>query len=136
MKALKTTIKWIIAIVVICLAAYFLASFNGLSVSRNIASVNGSKLTQAEYKYYLDEKSDKTIVSFEYPESFEEGKNERYYPIPTDENQKRYDAYLEKARALENVFFLGRLGDYKYYNMDETVRRALSFFEKEVKNGK
>ena len=89
-----------------------------------------------EYKYYLDEKSDKTIVSFEYPESFEEGKNERYYPIPTDENQKRYDAYLEKARALENVFFLGRLGDYKYYNMDETVRRALSFFEKEVKNGK
>ena len=54
MNALKTTIKWIVAIVVICLAAYFLASINGLSVSRNIASVNGSKLTQAEYKYYLE----------------------------------------------------------------------------------
>jgi len=53
-NALKTTIKWIVAIVVICLAAYFLASINGLSVSRNIASVNGSKLTQAEYKYYLE----------------------------------------------------------------------------------
>ena len=54
MNTLKATIKWIIAIVVICLAAYFLASINGLSVSRDIASVNGNKLTQAEYKYYLE----------------------------------------------------------------------------------
>lgn len=61
MNALKTTIKWVIAILVICLAAYLLAKYNGLSVSRNIAEVNGNesaeaeyKLTEAEYKYFLE----------------------------------------------------------------------------------
>lgn len=85
-----------------------------------------------EYKYYLDEKSDKTILSFEYPCAYEEGKNERYYPIPDSDNQKLYEKYLEQAKLLKNVYFIGRLGDYKYYNMDQTVARALDLFE-EVK---
>lgn len=83
-----------------------------------------------EYKYYLDEKSAKTVVSFEYPEAFERGRNERYYPIPDKENQALYDRYLQEAAKLKNVYFLGRLGDYKYYNMDQTVARALELFEK------
>lgn len=82
-----------------------------------------------EYKYYLDEKSDKTIVSYEYSCPYEEGKNERYYPIPDDDNQKLYNQYLNKAKELKNVYFIGRLGDYKYYNMDQTVARALELFE-------
>lgn len=80
-----------------------------------------------EYKYYLDEKSDKTVVSYEYPCAFEIGKNERYYPIPADENQILYNRYLAKAKELQNVYFIGRLGDYKYYNMDQAVGRALAF---------
>jgi UDP-galactopyranose mutase len=83
-----------------------------------------------EYKYYLDQKSDHTIVSYEYPCSFEKGKNERYYPIPDSKNQALYEQYATKAHALENVYFLGRLGDYKYYNMDQTVLRALEMFDK------
>lgn len=83
-----------------------------------------------EYKYYLDEKSAKTVVSFEYPEAFERGRNERYYPIPDKENQVLYDRYLQEAAKLKNIYFLGRLGDYKYYNMDQTVARALELFEK------
>ena len=82
-----------------------------------------------EYKYYLDEKSNKTIVSYEYPCPYEEGKNERYYPIPDDDNQKLYNQYLNKAKELKNVYFIGRLGDYKYYNMDQTVASALELFE-------
>lgn len=82
-----------------------------------------------EYKYYLDEKSPKTILSFEYPCPFEDGKNERYYPIPGKENEALYNRYLEKAKTLNNVRFIGRLGDYKYYNMDQTVARALELFE-------
>lgn len=78
-----------------------------------------------EYKYYLDEKSEQTIVSFEYPCPYEEGKNERYYPIPDDSNQKLYEQYRAKAAKLPNVHFVGRLGDYKYYNMDQVVARAL-----------
>lgn len=82
-----------------------------------------------EYKYYLDEKSDKTIVSYEYSCPFENGKNERYYPIPDKENQDLYNHYAEKAKTLKNVYFIGRLGDYKYYNMDQTVLRALELFK-------
>ena len=81
-----------------------------------------------EYKYHLDEKSGKTVVSYEYPCAFEIGKNERYYPIPDDKNQALYNRYLAKAKTLKNVYFIGRLGDYKYYNMDQVVKRALNFF--------
>ncbi|EAH7988401.1 UDP-galactopyranose mutase [Campylobacter jejuni] len=86
-----------------------------------------------EYKYYFNEKSKKTVLSYEYPCEYEEGKNERYYPIPNDENQKLYEKYLQEASKLENVHFLGRLGDYKYYDMDKTIERVLCFFRMTVK---
>ncbi|WP_392562639.1 UDP-galactopyranose mutase [Orbus sturtevantii] len=82
-----------------------------------------------EYKYYLDEISSKTIISYEYPQEFERGKNERYYPVPKDINHEIYKKYNEEANKLSNVYFLGRLGDYKYYNMDQIVARALVLFE-------
>lgn len=87
-----------------------------------------------EYKYYLDEKSDKTILSYEYPCEYKDGKNERYYPIPNEDNQKLYKKYLEELLKLNNarrsgiprwIYMLGRLGDYKYYNMDEVAEKAL-----------
>ncbi len=82
-----------------------------------------------EYKYYLDEKSNKTIVSYEYSCPFVDGQNERYYPIPDSENQDLYNKYANRAKDLTNVYFVGRLGDYKYYNMDQTVLRALELYE-------
>ena len=82
-----------------------------------------------EYKYYLDDKSEKTVIAKEYSEFFELGKNERYYPIPKDENAALYNKYLEKAKTLKNVYFLGRLGDYKYYDMDKAILRAIELFE-------
>jgi len=83
-----------------------------------------------EYKYYLDEKSPKTIVSYEFPCPFAEGKNERYYPLPDAANQCLYDKYKTLADELKNVYFVGRLGNYKYYNMDQTVKRSLELFER------
>jgi len=82
-----------------------------------------------EYKYYLNDNSPKTVIAKEYSEKFEIGKNERYYPIPNDDNAKLYARYLEEANKLENVYFLGRLGDYKYYDMDKAIARALNLFE-------
>lgn len=82
-----------------------------------------------EYKYYLDDKSEKTVIAKEYSEFFEPGKNERYYPIPKEENNELYQKYLSEAEKLENVYFLGRLGDYKYYDMDKAILRALEVFE-------
>jgi len=85
-----------------------------------------------EYKYYLGDKSNRTVIAKEFSESFELGKNERFYPIPKKENFDLYNKYLEKSKTLKNVYFLGRLGDYKYYDMDKAIARALSVF-KELK---
>ena len=82
-----------------------------------------------EYKHYLSDKSDKTVIAKEYSEPFELGKNERYYPIPKEENTILYNKYLNKAKTLKNVYFLGRLGDYKYYDMDKAILRAMEVFE-------
>ena len=83
-----------------------------------------------EHKYFLDEKSNKTIISVEYPKVFSLGKNERYYPINNEKNDKLYNKYLRESKKLNNVYFFGRLGDYKYYNMDLAVERVFELFEK------
>lgn len=84
-----------------------------------------------EYKHFLNDVSDKTVVSFEYSSAFERGKNERCYPIARPENAALYARYREAARqAFPQVHFLGRLGDYKYYDMDKAVARALELVEK------
>ena len=82
-----------------------------------------------EYKYYLDDKSDKTVIAKEYSEDFELGKNERYYPIPNDDNFDLYYKYLYESEKYKNVHFLGRLGDYKYYNMDCAIERSIEVYE-------
>lgn len=83
-----------------------------------------------EHKYFLDEKSNNTIISVEYPQAFSLGKNERYYPINNEKNDKLYNKYLRESKKLENVYFFGGLGDYKYYNMDLAVERVFELFEK------
>ncbi len=81
-----------------------------------------------EHKRILDEKAPVSTISFEYPEAFD-GTNERYYPINKPENAELYTKYINDAKAFPNVYFLGRLGDYKYYNMDQAVDRALELYE-------
>ena len=94
---------------------------------------NASRMTRSiEHKYLLDEKSPVTTVSFEYPEAYN-GKNERYYPINRPENAALYKKYMQEAEKLPNVYFFGRLGDYKYYNMDQAVARALELYRKVFK---
>jgi UDP-galactopyranose mutase len=86
-----------------------------------------------EFKHYLNEKSEKTTIAIEYPAAYIREKNDPYYPIFTEENQKMYDRYLEHAKSKSNVKFVGRLAEYKYYDMDDMVARALEAFE-EIKS--
>jgi UDP-galactopyranose mutase len=79
-----------------------------------------------EYKYFLDDKSPNTVVSYEYSSSYEYGKNEPYYPIKSDQNLAKYEEYLKLARSkFKDIHFLGRLGDYKYYDMDKAIDRSI-----------
>lgn len=82
-----------------------------------------------EPKHFLNEQTEHTILVREYSEPFELGKNDRYYPINNAETTALFNSYKEKAKTLSNVYFLGRLGDYKYYNMDQCIARALELFK-------
>ena len=63
----------------------------------------------------------------EYPQAFSRHQlNERYYPINNKRNQHLYDQYLALSRQNPRVVFFGRLGDYRYYDMDQAVHRALN----------
>lgn len=85
-----------------------------------------------EYKYLTGQIHRKTSISYEYAKD----DGEPYYPIPRPENQALYKRYEALARTQRDVIFVGRLGTYKYYNMDQVVGQALAVFrrleEKEV----
>jgi len=86
-----------------------------------------------EFKHLTGQVSSYTVVAYEYPEAYEIGANEPYYPIPREENLEVYRKYANEAKKLNGVVhFVGRLADYKYYNMDQIVARALSVFENEI----
>jgi UDP-galactopyranose mutase len=54
--------------------------------------------------------------------------NEPYYPVPNPENQAIYEQYKREADKLDNIYFVGRLANYKYFNMDQAFKNALDLF--------
>lgn len=87
-----------------------------------------------EFKHFHDyPKMNKTAIAYEFSEPFQRAKNEPYYPIPKKENNELFTKYRNLADGIqEKVVFLGRLADYKYYNMDQVVGVALLTFEKRI----
>lgn len=84
-----------------------------------------------EYKHFGNQQSEKTSIVKEY--TVDEG--EPYYPVPNDKNQEIYAQYKAEADKLTDVYFVGRLANYKYFNMDQAFRNALDlFFELERKD--
>lgn len=78
-----------------------------------------------EFKHMTLQKHPKTTIFREYPK--DEG--EPYYPIPMEDAVNIYHKYKKEAQKLKSVYFIGRLAEYKYYNMDQVVKRALEVFE-------
>lgn len=73
---------------------------------------------------------DKTSYAVEYSVQYEEGKtNEPYYPVLTEESQAMYAKYKSEAENYKNLICCGRLGDFKYYNMDQALDRVLAFID-------
>ncbi len=78
-----------------------------------------------EHKHFeFDTISDKTIITKEYPDNWTKDK-EPYYPINNDKNNELYDKYKQLAEKDNKVIFGGRLGQYKYYDMDKVIESAL-----------
>ena len=80
-----------------------------------------------EHKHFeFDVTSPKTVISKEYSSTWKLG-DEPYYPVNNDKNNALYQQYLLEAKKLNNVYFGGRLGQYKYYDMDKVILEALNF---------
>jgi len=82
-----------------------------------------------EYKHFYNQNvPNKTIIVKEITTDI----GEPYYPIPTKRNQELYIEYQKEAikDEINNIYFLGRLGSYKYLNMDQAIEQAMLFAEK------
>ena len=77
-----------------------------------------------EHKHFEYGTQPKTIITREYPKTWEKG-DEPYYPMNDEKNMSLYARYAELAQKEGKVIFGGRLGGYKYYDMDDTVEAAL-----------
>jgi UDP-galactopyranose mutase len=77
-----------------------------------------------EYKHFGGQKSTKTTIVKEF--TTDEG--DPYYPVPNAKNQQIYEKYKKDAEALTDVYFVGRLANYKYFNMDQAFKNALELF--------
>ena len=86
-----------------------------------------------EFKHIHPINSSKTTILKEYPQEYIKNVNTPYYPIFTTENQERYNQYLEYSKEFKNLILVGRLAEYKYYDMDDIVIRALEVFKENLK---
>lgn len=82
-----------------------------------------------EFKHLTGQVHDKTTIVYEFPTA----EGDPYYPIPRKENQDIYNQYKKLADETQNIYFTGRLGTYKYYNMDQVVAQSLALFKKIIK---
>lgn len=83
-----------------------------------------------EHKHFEYGTQPKTVVSYEYSQEWQEG-SEPYYPVNDEKNNALYEKYSSLAASEKNVIFGGRLGQYKYYDMDKVILSAFSYAEKE-----
>ena len=84
-----------------------------------------------EHKHFEFGKQPTTIISREYSSEWKKG-DEQYYPVNNDKNNALYQQYKELADKEHKVIFGGRLGGYKYYDMDKVIAAALEMCEKEL----
>ena len=81
-----------------------------------------------EHKHFEFGTQQKTIISKEYSSTWSIG-DEPYYPVNDEKNNALFEKYNNEAKLLSNVYFGGRLGQYKYYDMDKVIVEALKFVE-------
>jgi UDP-galactopyranose mutase len=84
-----------------------------------------------EHKHFEFGTQPKTVITREYPADWHPG-DEPYYPINDERNTRLYQQYRELASQEGNVVFAGRLGGYRYYDMDKAIAAAFDLVEEEL----
>jgi UDP-galactopyranose mutase len=97
----------------------------------NYPDAGNSYTRCVEYKHFLNQSSDWTIIAKE--RTCDVG--EPYYPVPTEANRTLYKKYAALAAAgSPTMHFVGRLASYKYYNMDQAIRAAIDYFHERIES--
>ena len=84
-----------------------------------------------EHKHFEFGTQPKTVITREYPVTWQEGM-EPYYPVNDEKNQALYQKYAKLAEKEEHVIFGGRLGEYKYYDIDKVIASAMACAKEEL----
>lgn len=84
-----------------------------------------------EHKHFEFGTQPKTVISKEYPSEWKQG-DEPYYPVNDAKNEALVEKYRQLAQKEKNVIFGGRLGEYRYYDMDKVVEAALESVNREI----
>lgn len=90
-----------------------------------------------EFKKLTGQKADTTTVVKEFPQDFDRNdplRNVPYYPFFKKENIEKYEKYKQHSLKFKNITFVGRLAEYRYYDMDDIVERALNLFKTDFSN--
>ncbi|MDR3596227.1 UDP-galactopyranose mutase [Clostridium sp.] len=85
-----------------------------------------------EHKHFEFGGQEKTIITKEYPKEWKKG-DEPYYPVNDEKNMSLFNKYKELAEKKHKIIFGGRLGHYKYYDMDKVIEAALDCAKKEIR---
>lgn len=98
----------------------------------NYTSHNEKYTRIIEHKHFEFNKCKGTVITKEYPQNWKLG-DEAYYPVNDEKNNSLFEKYKKLADKEENVIFGGRLGNYKYYDMDKIIKTALELSKEELK---
>lgn len=106
-----------------------ISNYQGVAVvNYNERSVPFTRII--EHKHFVFGEQEKTVISREYPSEWKIGV-EPYYPVNDTANSELYSRYKNLADQIPNVHFVGRLGQYKYLDMDKVIAETLSLVQKE-----
>ena len=104
---------------------HYIQSYQEVAVVNYPNEYNFTRIT--EFKKLTMQKANGTTIFKEYPKECEEN-DIPYYPLFTDESKKQYQKYLQYAKQFKNLILIGRLAEFKYYDMDDAIKRVLDVF--------
>lgn len=106
-----------------------ISNFQGTAMM-NFTSKDVEHTRIIEHKHFEDTESYNTVITYEYPKDYKAGKTEPLYPVNDKKNNEKYLKYKSLSENEENIYFGGRLGEYKYYDMHQVIKSALDFIRK------
>ncbi|MCS7299756.1 MAG: UDP-galactopyranose mutase [Spirochaetia bacterium] len=106
--------------------------FQEVSVVNYPNDYDFTRITEFKHIHKPKVSVNKTVILKEYPKEYDPKQDIQYYPFFDDPSREAYNKYLDIAKKYKNLLLVGRLAEYKYYDMDDIVKRALDVFENEI----